>query len=42
MKLLEKCGEDIHSTESIVQALAAKVGELKERFQYSGAREELH
>ena len=34
-KLLEQYGEDIHYTESILQALAAKVGDLKERLQNS-------
>lgn len=40
-KLLEQYGEDIRSTESIMQALTAKVGDLKERLQTSNEHEEI-
>ena len=34
--LLEQYGEDTYSTDSIMQALTVKVGDLKERLQTSG------
>ena len=40
-KLLQQYGEDIRSTESIMQSLTAKVGDLKERVQTIGEHEEI-